>query len=172
MSKALSENKKKYHYKLKGVDHLPKFQINSYENVKKYYLKLNKIKKKNNLKNLKISFSSVKYEEINNRICSRYSKLKFNNPDFIYLDGPAPETIKGLNLNMPMSGDILYYEHYFNPGTIIIVDGRTANARFLKTNFQRNWIFRRDKMNDLSIFYLNESPLGKKNKKIIDFYKS
>mgnify|MGYP001170955466 CR=1 FL=1 len=172
MSKALNENKKRHFSKLKKIEHMPKFKIHSYENMKKYYLKLKKIKRKNKLANLQINYSHVKYKLINNRICTKYTGLRFKNPDFIYLDGPSPKTVKGLHLDMPMSGDILYYEHFFNPGTIIVIDGRTANSRFLKTNFQRNWIYTHDKQNDQSIFLLKENPLGKKNKALLDFYKS
>ena len=172
MSKALMENKRKYSSKLKDVNHIPKFQLSCNENVKKYYSRLEKVSKINNLKNLKINFSPVKYGKINNRICTRFTKLKFNNPDFIYIDGPSPNTVKGYTLNMPMSGDIINYEHFLNPGAIIVVDGRTANARFLKSNFQRNWISKHDKKNDQSIFFLKESALGQKNKKLLNFYKS
>ena len=41
---------------------------------------------------------------------------------------------------MPMVGDIIRFE-YFYPGTIIITDGRSANAQFLKENFKRNWLY-------------------------------
>ena len=40
---------------------------------------------------------------------------------------------------MPMAADILAFERFLLPGTLIVVDGRGANARFLKTNLQRNW---------------------------------
>ena len=71
---------------------------------------------------------------------------------------------------MPMACDILKYEHFLTPGTIILTDGRTANARFLKSNFQRKWIYKHDIFNDQSIFFLNEKPLGKFNKEQINFY--
>ena len=35
-----------------------------------------------------------------------------------------------------MSADILVFEHFLQPGTLIVVDGRAANARFLKTNLE------------------------------------
>ena len=69
------------------------------------------------------------------------------NPDFIYMDGPDQFNIKGKVNNitiadyemMPMNSDILSFENFLTPGTIILFDGRTANARFLKSNFQRKW---------------------------------
>ena len=33
---------------------------------------------------------------------------------------------------LPMSCDILKFEYHLIPGTIILVDGRTSNATFLK----------------------------------------
>ena len=68
-------------------------------------------------------------------------------PDLIYLDGPFNYSdtgeIRGISTNhqdrVAMSGDILAIEHFLQPGTLIIIDGRTANARFLKCNLQRNW---------------------------------
>ena len=59
-----------------------------------------------------------------------------------------------------MSCDILKFEHFLTPGTIIITDGRAANARFLKTNLQRDWKY----------LYLKESTLGKYNSKQLSFY--
>jgi len=71
---------------------------------------------------------------------------------------------------MPMSCDILKIEHFLTPGTIILIDGRTANARFLKSNFQRNWKYIHDKKNDQSIFLLNEDSLGYVNNAQLNFY--
>ena len=36
-----------------------------------------------------------------------------------------------------MSCDILMIENFLMPGTIIVVDGRGANAEFLRKNFKR-----------------------------------
>ncbi len=71
---------------------------------------------------------------------------------------------------MPMSADILKIEHFLKPGTIIVVDGRAANSRFLKANFQRDWKYSYSQLNDQHVFYLSEKPLGKLNKKQLDFY--
>ena len=100
------------------------------------------------------------------------------NPDFIYLDAPDHKyidgAISGIKLNqddfMPMNSDILKIEHFLTPGAIILVDGRTSNANFLKNNFKRNWLYNRDKIRDHSIFILNDEPIGKINKKQISFY--
>ena len=59
-----------------------------------------------------------------------------------------------------MSADILSLEHHLLPGTLIVVDGRTANARFLKANLQRNWQYRFIHEYDQHFFELVEDPLG------------
>ena len=71
---------------------------------------------------------------------------------------------------MPMSCDILKIEHFLKPGTIIVVDGRAANSRFIKKNLQRNWKYFYNSINDQHIFFLNEKPLGQLNKKQLNFY--
>ena len=68
----------------------------------------------------------------------------------------------------PMAADILSFEHFLTPGTLIIIDGRTANARFLKSNFQRNWDYSYAKDFDQHFFELLEEPLGIYNKRQID----
>ena len=73
---------------------------------------------------------------------------------------------------MPMVNDILKIEYFLTPGTIIVTDGRGANAQFLKDYFKRNWLYKFDYINDQHIFYLNEKPLGKYNKLQLEFYKN
>ena len=84
----------------------------------------------------------------NNKICTQYRKLPLCNPDFIYLDGPSQFSVKK-NINgistrhkdmMPMVCDILKLEYFYTPGTIIVCDGRGANANFLRDNLKRNGI--------------------------------
>ena len=114
----------------------------------------------------------------NGRIASEFVNHPQINPDFIYLDGPDQFEIFGKINNltisnyefMPMSSDILKYENFLTPGTIIVVDGRTVNARFLKNNFQRKWNYYYDFKNDQSIFYLKEGALGKLNQIQLNFY--
>ena len=114
----------------------------------------------------------------NGKICTIYKNLPLINPDLIYLDGPdqfnVNNKINGITTNhkdmMPMSADILKIEHFLTPGTIIITDGRGANARFLLSNLQRGWKYKYDKINDQSVFYLNEKPLGIYNERQLKFY--
>jgi hypothetical protein len=113
----------------------------------------------------------------NDRVCTFYDPVPNLCPDLIYLDGPDQFSpigdIRGISTKhsdrMPMSADILSFEHFLQPGTLIIVDGRTANARFLKSNFQRNWNYIYNEDWDQHFFELLEMPLGQYNKDMIDF---
>lgn len=88
----------------------------------------------------------------NNRICTFYESLPHVSPDLIYVDGPNQFNVKGDISGwstrhkdmMPMTGDLLRIEHFLTPGTIIIFDGRAANARFFGSNIQRGWDYQYD----------------------------
>jgi hypothetical protein len=94
-----------------------------------------------------LHFSELEMGVFNGRVCTYYSTLPNVCPDVIYLDGPdqfsSKGNIRGITTRhqdrMPMAADILTIEHFLQPSCLIIVDGRTANARFLKCNLQRNW---------------------------------
>jgi hypothetical protein len=94
----------------------------------------------------------------------------------VYLDGPSvlatSGTVNGIGMNhgdrVPMSCDLLKVEHFLLPGTLILVDGRTANVRFLRSNFQRNWRLIVDPEGDFSMFELAEAPLGPFNRRQIE----
>lgn len=60
-----------------------------------------------------------------------------------------------------MEADPLALAHFLLPGKMIVVDGPTANARFLKSNFQRRWQYEHDEVGDVHIFELCKPPLGK-----------
>ena len=70
---------------------------------------------------------------------------------------------------LPMSADILAREHILLPGTWIVVDGRTANVRFLRSNLQSGWLYFHHEEFDQHYFELAETPLGIHNKRQIDF---
>ena len=113
----------------------------------------------------------------NGRVCTYFDNLPNICPDLIYLDGPdqfSPSgDVRGVTTKhpdrLPMSADILAIEHFLLPGTLIVVDGRTANARFLKTNLQREWSYSHHEEFDQHYFELTEKPLGIFNKRQIDF---
>ena len=122
--------------------------------------------------------SAISIGTFNDRICHYYDTLPDIVPDFIYLDGPAPKDVKGCLNGLTfqcdertvMSADILRMEPILLPGTLILVDGRTNNARFLSNNFQRNFEIIWDKESDITTFDLKEERLGKYNILGSDFY--
>ena len=182
---ALRDLKKKYSKDVKNLRNNNPFELFIIENEKKYLkISKNRINIYNKLLNLKkpskinFFYSDVQMTLFNNRICTEYKKLPLCNPDFIYLDGPGQFKVKK-NINgistrhldmMPMNCDILKLEYFYIPGTIIVCDGRAANAKFLKDNFKRNWQYYNDKKNDQHIFYLVDPSLGKYNDLQLKFY--
>jgi hypothetical protein len=70
---------------------------------------------------------------------------------------------------MPMAADILRMEFFLESGTLILVDGRTANARLLKAFLKRQWAYTHDRHSDIHLFELQEPPLGKINAKKLEF---
>lgn len=116
-------------------------------------------------------FSQVEMGTFNGQICHYFTNLPDIIADFYYLDGPHPKdvhgSVNGLSFQCDertvMAADLLLMESTFLPGTFILVDGRTNNARFLKNNFKREYIYERDKKGDVSTFELNEERLGKYN---------
>jgi hypothetical protein len=182
---ALEDLKKKYQNKVTILRRNNPFELFIVENEKKYLnitkRRIKKFSKKLNI-NIKINyhFSDVEMSLYENKISTSYKKLPLCNPDFIYLDGPDQFNIKGEINNfstrhkdmMPMANDILKIEYFLTPGTIIVTDGRTANAQFLRDYLKRNWLYKFDYINDQHIFYLNEIPLGKYNRLQLEFYKN
>ena len=185
-SLVLRELRNKFFNEVKLLRRNNPFELFVIENEKKYLnisknriIKFTKILKLKQTPKTHYCFSDVEMTLFNNKIATQYKKLPLCNPDFIYLDGPSQFNVKkdinGINTRhkdmMPMVCDILKFEHFYTPGTIIVCDGRAANAKFLKDHFKRNWKYIYDKENDQHIFFLNDPILGKYNKLQIEFYK-
>ena len=182
---ALNELSNKFSKDIQKLRRNNPFELFVVENEKKYLnITKNRILKFNNhlkiKKPIKIKYilSDVEMTTFQNRICTQYKKLPLCNPDFIYLDGPdqfnVKKDINGISTRhkdmMPMVCDILKFEYFYTPGTIIVCDGRTANAKFLKDHLKRKWRYINDQKNDQHIFTLIDSVLGKYNKLQLKFY--
>ena len=180
MADALSKNKAEF----LALDKKPElrnrfmFQIFSVESDKQWIEHSQSNFPKHLLEYINFHYSEIKIDTFNGRICHFYDNLPDIVPDFIYLDGPNPKDVKG-NVNgmtfqcderTVMAADLLLMESILLPGTFILVDGRTNNARFLKNNFQRNFEMRWDKDGDITSFELKEERLGKYNILGSDFY--
>ena len=129
-------------------------------------------------KMIELIFSECEIGEHCGQICHFYKKLPNYITDFIYLDGPSGNDVQGdINglsfFDCPertvMSGDLLKMESTFLPGTMIIVDGRINNVRFLRNNFKRTYNFEYSPSEDISAFELSEQPLGEINRNQINY---
>lgn len=106
--------------------------------------------------------------EIGNSFACRYEIVPNFIPDLIYLDGPDDNQIEGEvrgfkygdRFTPPMVMDLLLLEPILWPESYVITDGRTANARFLKARFLREWESMHDPFGDRTIFRLAETPFG------------
>jgi hypothetical protein len=152
---------------------------NQYEchSIDNYQQWIDEVKSNNALDTVIYHKSELIMGEFQGRVCTYYDPIPNLCPDFIYLDGPDQSSpvgsIRGITTNhkdrMPMSADILSIEHFLAPGTLIVTDGRTANARFLKVNLQRDWYYCHDQEADQHYFELVEEPLGIYNKRQLEF---
>jgi len=185
IKKALSQNKSKFKkINFSNLGFRNQFIHIMIDDQKKY---MEITKKRNNkikdLENIEQSyfFSKCRMTKFNDRICTEYENLPNFIPDFIYLDGPNLEEIKGSenginfskNLDFtPMSCDILKFENILLPGCIIIVDGRGSNVNFIKSNLYRNWEYFYNSESDQHFFKLNDKSVGPKNTNLKKFYNS
>ncbi|WP_120495687.1 hypothetical protein [Kiloniella sp. EL199] len=121
--------------------------------------------------------SNVEITTHQGRICHRYNKLPNICPDFVYLDAPHPFDVEGEkngisfrhNDRVVLSSDLISIEYLLLPGTLIVIDGRTTNARFLKDFLKRPWQYTYNEKGDVHLLELKEKPLGEINKRQIKF---
>ena len=138
---------------------------------------LDEVRTKFDTPNVKYYLAQCEVATFGDRICTFYDPLPNVCPDLIYLDAPDQYSprgdVRGMSTShkdrFPMAGDILAFEHFLLPGTLIVVDGRTANARFLRLNLQRDWTYSHSVEFDQHYFELTEEPLGVYNRRQIDF---
>ena len=71
-----------------------------------------------------------------------------------------------------MNCNLLKIENLLLPGTLILWDGQTNNARFNSSNFKRKWSSKRIEKIDISFSEQIEEPLGYLNKRQINFSKT
>lgn len=144
----------------------------------KYFLNLTEKRIPKNLKkHVSLIYNKVDPIIYEGRYALRHKKLPNISPDLIYIDGPSlystKKKINGFSFNeicrVPMSADVLFIEFFLEPGTFIIVDGRTANSEFLKKHLKRNWTHFHDTKGDCHYFELKEKPWGIWNKKKLKF---
>ncbi|MEK7292001.1 MAG: hypothetical protein AAB327_00685 [Actinomycetota bacterium] len=175
---ALSRNRKEYGgYVESNLRRGNAFQVHAVDDMPEY-VEITRQRIPNDLASfVHFTVAPVNMTTFSGRICTEYETLPNICPDFIYLDGPSQHSalgsINGISTahsdRLPMACDILKIEHFLLPGTLILIDGRTANARFLKLNLQRNWKYAHDSVGDIHTFELCEPPLGPYNQRQLDF---
>jgi hypothetical protein len=178
MADALQKNHSDYYDEIKdNLRRVDPFSLYTIDTEKKYV----DITKNNIPKHLKphVKFftTSAYLTTFNDRVCGRLKEIPNICPDFIYSDGPSFRSIKGEvnGINMDhqdrtiITADLLFMEPLFLPGTLILFDGQTNNARFHKNNFQRNWEYKHFQSEDASVFELVEKPLGPYNEDQLKF---
>ncbi len=178
MADAIAKNKRDYgHLVSKNLRRYNPFEVHSLESSRHWIKQSKKKLPKSLAEYVNFCFSDVEMSTFNDRVCTMYRKLPNICPDLIYLDGPNPLDVKGNVRGIstchpdrpPIAADILILEYFLLPGTLIIVDGRTSNARFILNNFQRNWEYCHFEEEDISAFELVEKPLGRINQRQMDF---
>jgi len=124
--------------------------------------------------------SEARMSILSGQACHLFDVIPPFTADFIYLDGPDCDQVSvdvhGFSVRygsedhsygLPMAADLLLLEPFLWPGTLLVIDGRGANANFLKCNFKRNWLYRYDNEYDQHVFRLLEEPFGKFSKSLL-----
>lgn len=172
---ALEQNKRQFgDFVAKNLRRSHPFECHSIDNSEDW---IENCREKNAFKCVHFHCSACRVTTFNSRICTMYDEIPNICPDFIYLDAPEQFSVlgevRGISTRdpdrLPMAADILGFEHFLLPGTLIVVDGRTANARFLRANLQREWDYLHLAEYDQHFFELAEEPLGIYNERQILF---
>jgi hypothetical protein len=168
---------KKYFKKVENIRCEKQFHIYAIgEN--KHFLNITKKRIPKNLLNyISLIFNKVDIINYQGTIAPKHRNLPNIYTDLIYLDVPslysAKKKFMGFAFNnlsrVPMSADILFFEFFLEPGTFILIDGRGANAEFLKNFLKRNWKYFYDKKGDCHYFELLEKPWGEWNRRKLKF---
>ena len=180
MADALNKNQKEWNalYKKPEIRNRFMFQLFSVDASNNWIETTRGMFPEHLLSRVHFLYSDVEIGTFNGQLCHYYKNIPDIIPDFIYLDGPSAKDvngkINGLSFSCEertvMSGDLLLMESTFLPGTFIIVDGRTNNARFLERNLTRNYEVMWDRESDITTFELVEERLGKYNLLGSDFF--
>lgn len=176
LNHALVENEKRYSsFVSANLRRSNSFELHSVDTHRKW---IHHVARNYDLQNTKLYKANCRMGTFQGQICTYFDEIPNICPDLIYLDGPHQFSIRGRGVRgistkhldrVPMAADILGIEWFLLPGTLIIVDGRTTNARFLKNNLQRNWRYTENSNFDQHFLELIEPPVGALNKRQLLF---
>jgi hypothetical protein len=182
IAEALKKNKQDYNNQISLIRRKNPFHIYSLESEKKYAKQvINSCKKTGLEEHVTVKLVEAEQTYFDNMICGKYKRIPSVCPDLIYVDGPMPMSYKNskkqyMSMNdsdiTNITCDLLIIEPVLLPGTIVIIDGMTNNARFNKRNLKRNWLSYEDLDNDYTLMILDEPPLGIHHKNQLKFQNS
>lgn len=174
---SLMLNHQKYKNKIGAVRRSDPFKLHSLEAEKDYAeITLQSLGDLSSF--VQIHITEGVQTNFGNYICGRYKEMPSVCPDLIYIDGPSPYSYKKdgeqyFEMSHPditnITSDLLLLEPYLLPGTFVIFDGLTNNARFNRRNLQRNWVVFEDTVADYTMMVLDEEPIGIHHKNQIKF---
>lgn len=105
--------------------------------------------------------------QLGGELCHFFEDLPNIRPKLIYLDGPDPTAVEGDVHGLsfatedgltrpPVSADVLLYESTLRRGDTVVIDGRKANAAFLRRSLRRRWRFQTNVAEGRHVFTLLE----------------
>jgi len=178
---ALSENKLNLGSLASSIRHPNPFSLMTVDCSAEFMnLSLNRIPQSLRTVDIKAVITSASMNLVADQICHLYDHLPAFTSDLYYLDGPGCDQVTGgvngfsvnfgsndYSYGLPMSADLILIEPYLWPGTIVVTDGRGANAQFLLNNFKRNWEYSYDEKIDQHIMILREEHWGPISKNLL-----
>ena len=182
LAKALDENRLSFQqYVNENIRHPNPFSLMTVDCSKEFQnLAIERVSEAYSEVTILPVISEARMSILSGQICHLFDVIPPFTADFIYLDGPDCDQVSGdvhgfsvrfgsedRSFGLPMAADLLLLEPYLWPGTLLVIDGRGANANFLKYNFKRNWLYQYEKENDQHVFRLLEEPFGKFSKSLL-----
>jgi hypothetical protein len=182
LADALCENKRRFQGNLHGIRRGSPFRLLSIESELVYFKEVQQELIRLNLASVvDLFFSEAIQTTLCGQICGQYVSIPSCCPDLIYVDGPMPISYKNAETEYMdlrhsevtnITCDVIKIEPMLLPGTIVIIDGMTNNARFIRRNLKRNWLCFEDTNADYTICVLDERPLGHIHMRQLDFQNS
>ena len=177
MAHALSQNHVKFADKINLIRRQNPFHVYALEADRKYAAVTEEMCVRYN-ERVSVLPSDAYREDFRGMVAGRYNQVPSICPDLIYIDGPSPYSYlesdeEYLSFRSPditnITTDLLKLEPCLLPGTVVVFDGMTNNARFNYRHLSRNWLRHEDTDMDVTILMLNEPPLGVHHRNQLDF---
>lgn len=168
LANAISLNKEEYGDKVESVRRQDPFKVHSVE-AEKRYADLTQSALGEYSSYVEMHVIDAVHTTYHDVVCGRYKTVPSLCPDLIYIDGPSPysylpDDTSYINLSHPdltnITCDLLHLEAFLLPGTFVVFDGMTNNARFNRRSLTRSWCCHEDVGMDYTMLVLDEAPIG------------